>query len=148
MAAGTAENNIERRENKLLAFGSAGAALAGHDLIDPHGRTLGALRLRRSFLLEVMGMFEPGADMVAKLLFGLPCLCFGRRARFTIIYGPLGRIREDSIRFEDMFQLFCGGSVTWISIWMILKDHLAKAVLDFSRRSAPFYPEERVVIDR
>jgi len=148
MAAGTAENNIERRENKLLALGSAGAALAGHDLIDPHGRTLGALRLRRSFLLEVMGMFESRADMVAKLLFGLPCLCFGRRVRFTIIDGPLGRIREDSIGFEDAFQLFCGGSVIWVSIRMILKDHPAKGVLDFSRRSAPFYPEERVVIDR
>jgi|SRR3990172_4428885 len=148
MAAGAAENNIERRENKLLAFGCAGAALAGHDLVDPHGRTLGALRLRRSFLLEVMGMFEPRANMVAKLLFGLPRLCFGGRARLTIIDGPLGRIREDSIGFEDAFQLFCGGPVIWVSIRMILKDHPAKSVLDFSRRSAPFDPEERVVIDR
>lgn len=148
MAAGAAKNNIERRENKLLAFGSAGATLAGHDLIDPHGRTLGALRLRRRFLLEVMGMFEPRTDMIAKLLFELLCLCFGCRACFTIIDGPLGRIREDSIGFEDAFQLFCGGPVIWVSIGMILKDHLAKGVLDFSQRIAPFYLEERVVIDR
>jgi len=147
MAAGTAENNVERGENKLLAFGSSGATLAGHDLIDPHRRTLGALRLRRRFLLEVMGMFEPRTDMIAKLLFGLLCLGFGCRARFTIIDGPLGRIRENSIRFEDMFQLFCGGPVIWVSIRMILKDHPAKGPLDFSRRIAPFYPEERVVID-
>ena len=61
MAAGTAENNIERRENKLLALGSTGAALAGHDLIDPDGRTLGALCIRAGVRHNILyNLFQVG----------------------------------------------------------------------------------------
>ena len=67
-----------------------------------HG-ALGTLGFRRGLLLEVMGMFELAADVIAELLFGLPRLGFGRRARFVIVAGPLGRIREDSIGFKDAF---------------------------------------------
>ena len=103
MTAGIAENYVERREHELLSLGTAGAALArDHMLAADHGAP-GTLGFRRGLLLEVMGMFKTRADMVAELLFGLPRCRFGRRACFSIVAGPLGRIREYSVSFEDTF---------------------------------------------
>jgi len=103
MAAGIAENDIEWREHELLSLGTAGAALARDHVFGADHGAFGALGFRRGLLLEIMGMFEPGADLVAELLFVLPRFGFRRRARFAIVAGPLGRIRKHSVSFEDPF---------------------------------------------
>ena len=89
MAAVATKDDVKRREHELLSLRTGRAALARNDMISDDDGAFGALRFRLGLLLEVMGMFEPPADMVAELLFGLLRPGFGLRVRLTIVAGPL-----------------------------------------------------------
>lgn len=157
MTAGIAKNNVERREDKLLAARTTATAFAGNNVIDADHGTGRAFRVRFNLASKLLA-----CESLRKIE-AVICITAEPRIRFRLwliirlflavgsmsyrIVSPLFcGVGQDRIGIEHLFEFSSSRFISRVAIGMVAKDHLAVGAFDFVRRRGALDAKQGIVV--